>query len=102
MVASQAGALAALPSPSRKVRASTTAGEASPRRVARHSAAADSSIQVWVTSSRRRRSNTSAAAPAGRASSTTGRLTAVWTRATRAGEPDTVPICHTAPTLCIQ
>jgi hypothetical protein len=102
MVACQAGALAALPSPSRKVRVSTTAGLASPATVARHSAAAESSIQLWVVSSRRRRSSTSAAAPEGRASSTIGRLVAVWTSATRAGEPETVPTCQTAPTLCIQ
>ena len=102
MVACQAGALAALPSPSRKVRPRTTAGLASPSTVARHSAAAATSIQDWVASSIRRRSNTSAAAPEGRASSTIGRLMAVWTRATRAAEPETLPICQTAPTLCIQ
>jgi hypothetical protein len=77
-----------------------TAGVAAPRNVAPASVAADRNIPIWAPRSRVRRSTRSAHAPAGRASSTIGRLAAVCTSDTSKGERSTSS--HCAPTVCIQ
>src|ERR1700682_2617038 len=64
-------------------------------------APAATNIQICITSSKRRRSTMSASAPAGRATSTTGRLPAVSTSATRTGEGVKEVINHDSPTSCI-
>jgi hypothetical protein len=99
MLACQAGALRAAPSPSRKVKVRRIQGVMVPVAVNAHRPKAASVIQIWVTISRRRRSRTSAMAPAGSESRNIGRLVAAWTRATRVGEGVSDVISHDAPTF---
>ena len=99
-MACQAGADTAVPQPRAKVRPRINAGDVAPRKVAAASAAAAVNIATCAPSSSRRRSTTSANAPAGRASSTIGRLEAVCTSETSSGERSISS--HCAPTVCIQ
>src|SRR5207237_9836272 len=66
------------------------------------STAATTSRYTCTNSISRRRSTMSAIAPAGSASSITGRLSAASTSATSAGEEDSDVINQPAPTSCIQ
>ena len=98
-IACHAGLATALPQPSAKVSARISVGDASARNVDTASAAAARNIASWAPSSSFRRSTTSAQAPAGRASSTIGRLAAVCTNDTSSGEVSISS--HCAPTVCI-
>ena len=99
-MACQAGAAIADPQPSAKVRPRISAGDVMPRKVTAASTAAATDIAPCAPSSSRRRSTTSAHAPAGRASTTIGRLEAVCTSDTSSGERSISS--HWAPTVCIQ
>ena len=67
IIACQAGALSAAPSPRRKVSASRVQADISPARVSTPRASATRSIHASVTSNSLRRSTTSASVPAGQA-----------------------------------
>src|SRR4051794_30706397 len=100
--ACQAGRRSASPIPTTSVSPSSDQApilSASVRPARRPAAATASS---WLAMSRRRRSTMSPSAPAGSASSTTGRLIAVWTSATISAECSSVTISHCAATVCIQ
>ena len=100
--ACQAGMVRVWPQPSRKVKASSSAGVTSPAVVSTASTAATTSDPVCTAISSRRRSNTSANTPAGRARKNTGDMLAVWTRATRVSAAGSSISSHWAPTVCIQ
>src|SRR5437660_11130184 len=101
VIACQTGLLIAVPTPSRKVSRSKRPGVIWPIKARTPIATAATHIQLCITSSKRRRSTTSASAPAGRATSTTGRLPAVSTSATSTGEGVREVINQDSPTSCI-
>src|SRR5258706_2505322 len=101
VIACQTGLLIADPIPSRKVSQSKRPGVIWPINARMPIAPAAMNIQICITSSQRRRSTMSASAPAGRATSTTGRLPAVSTSATRIGEGVNEVINQDSPTSCI-
>ena len=98
----QAGEFIAAPAPRANVRMSNNHGVVAPKTVSTPSAAAEDSIHPCVNSNILRRSIMSAMAPAGRASSTMGRLAAVCMSATITGDSVSEVISHAAPTSCIQ
>jgi hypothetical protein len=100
-IACHAGLFNAAPSPNVKVRARSNHGFINPAILSAPINAAMTSIQVCVTRRRRRRSIMSARAPAGSARSTTGKLPAVSTSATRMGDVVNETISHDSPTSCI-
>src|SRR5947209_1689014 len=101
VIACQIGLLIADPTPRRKVSDSRRAGVIWPINARMPIAPAATNIQICMTRSKRRRSTISASAPAGNATSTTGRLPAVSTSATRTGEVVNEVINHDSPTSCI-
>ena len=78
----QVGEVRAWPVPTAKINARSTQGVTDPADASAPSATAATSIRLCVTSRKRRRSTRSPSAPARTAKRTTGRLAAVWTRAT--------------------
>src|SRR6266850_41756 len=102
VIACQTGLLIAEPTPRRKVSQSKRPGVIWPINARIPIAPAATNIQTCITNNRRRRSTMSANAPAGNATSTTGRLPAVSTSATRIGEVVSEVISHDSPTSCIQ
>ncbi len=102
MMACQVGPFMVAPSPSAKVSHSNVHGPVDPVSVNTPSTAAAASIRPCVTSSSLRRSKRSPAAPAGTPSRNTGRLVAVWTRATSSADGASSVINQAAPTFCIQ
>src|SRR5947209_1225709 len=101
VIACHTGLLIADPTPRRKVSQSKRAGVIWPINARAPIAPAATSIQLCMTRSKRRRSTTSASAPAGKATSTTGRLPAVSTSATSTGDVVNEVINHDSPTSCI-
>src|SRR5882672_6642603 len=101
VIACQAGLLIAVPMPSRKVSESKRVGVIWPINARAPIAPAATTIQPCMNSSKRRRSTMSASAPAGRATSTTGKAPAVSTSATSIGEGVNEVINHDSPTSCI-
>ena len=101
MIACKAGPFIAEPSPRMKVSKSSNQGVTIPASVSTPSTAAETSIQLCVTSKSRRRSTTSARAPAGSASKTTGRLPAVSTSATSMGDVVRETMSQDSPTSSI-
>src|SRR5205807_8791738 len=101
VIACQIGLLIADPTPRRKVSASRRPGVIWPINARMPIAPAATNIQICMTRSKRRRSTISASAPAGNATSTTGRLPAVSTSATRTGEVVNEVINHDSATSCI-
>src|SRR5438876_257098 len=101
VIACQIGLLIADPTPRRKVRKSKRAGVIWSINARTPIAPAATNIQTCMTRSKRRRSTTSASAPAGKATSTTGRLPAVSTSATSTGDVVNEVINHDSPTSCI-
>ena len=78
----QVGDVSAWPVPTAKISASSSHGDTSPATARKPSAAAASSISVWVMIRNLRRFTRSPIAPASTANKTTGRLAAVWMNAT--------------------
>ena len=102
IIACQAGAVTPLPAPPRKVRRSRTPGVNWPTAAKAARATLTTAMNSWVAIRSSRRSKTSARTPAGSASSTTGSVSAVWTRATRIELFGCETSSHWAPTVSIQ
>ena len=102
MTAWNAGPIRAVPKARAAVKVRRSAGETKPEKVKPVNKAATNIIQNSLISRMRRRSAMSARAPAGRASSTTGRLLADCTIAISNGDPVREVISHVAATACIK
>ncbi len=101
VIAQNTGRPSAAPTPSARVRASTSPGVATSVSVTIASAAAVTTCHACVAMIMRRRSTMSASAPPGSASTKVGRAMAVCTRAISATEEVRVVISHPTATRCI-
>src|SRR5947199_1500933 len=101
-IAAHAGIVIAVPTPTAKVNASSPQGVVMSRAVSSASTPTTIRKYTWTAISSLRRSTISAIAPAGSASSITGRLSAASTSATIDGDDESEVINQPAPTSCIQ
>src|SRR4051812_11911945 len=101
-IAENAGRNIASPAPRTAVAPRTIAGVTRPATVGAARAEVAATIDATASTSIQRRSTTSAPAPAKSASSTPGRLIAVWMAAISAGDPPAPSMTATAPTVWAQ